>query len=167
MTFGGFDRSKLLPNEVEFSLAEPDTRELMVELQSIVSADAEGNETSLLDKKIPMLLDSTVPHIWLPLDTCEQFERAFGLVYDPESNFYFVDQDLHDELTKKIASITFALAAPDAGGPVVNINLPYASFDLNVNGYHPKVENATKYFPLRQARNESQYTLGRAFFQES
>lgn len=113
-----------------------------------------------------MLLDSTVSHIWLPVDTCQQFEHAFGLVYDSDSNFYYVDDKLHDQLKKNIANITFALGVSEAGGPVVNITLPYASFDLDISRYHPEAKRASKYFPLRQAQNESQYTLGRALFQE-
>ena len=138
----------------------------MVELESVVSTDPKGNEKSLFVERIPMLLDSTVSHIWLPIDACQQFERAFGLVYDSDSNFYYVDDKLHDQLTKQIANITFALRAPEAEGPTVNITLPYDSFDLDINGYHPEAKRASKYFPLRQAQNETQYTLGRALFQE-
>ena len=108
-----------------------------------------------------------MPHIWLPVDTCEQFEKEYGLKYDPVSNFYYVDDDLHQRLTKKITNITFALGVSEAGGSTVNITLPYASLDLEVDLYHPKVQKASKYFPLRQAHAEGEYTLGRAFFQES
>lgn len=167
MTLGGVDRAKFTPNDVEFSLATPETRELVVQLQSLVSTDAKGNETSLLVKKIPMLLDSTVPHIWLPVDTCQQFERAFDLGYDPISNFYYINDTVHDRLTKEIATITFGLGASEAGGSAVNITLPYASLDLEVSPYHPEAKRASKYLPLRQAHDEGQYTLGRAFFQES
>lgn len=138
----------------------------MVELQSLVSTDPKGKQKPLLVKPIPMLLDSTVSHIWLPVDTCQLFERAFGLDYDPISNFYYVDDKLHDQLIKQIANITFALKAPAAEGPVVNITLPYASFDLDISTYYPKIKSASKYFPLRQAHDDSQYTLGRALFQE-
>lgn len=166
MTFGGFDGSKFTPNDIEFSMAMTETRELVVELESVVSTAPKGDQKPLLVKPIPMLLDSTVSHIWLPVDTCQKFESAFGLDYDPTSNFYYVDDKLHDQLTKQIANITFALRVPEADGAVVNITLPYASFDLDISRYHPEAKQASKYFPLRQAQNESQYTLGRAFFQE-
>ena len=143
-----------------------ETRELMVELESVVSVDPKGVPKSLLVKPIPMLLDSTVSHIWLPVDTCQKFESAFGLAYDPISNFYYVDDKLHDQLTKQIANITLALGVPGADGSFVNITLPYASFDLDISRYHPEAKQASKYFPLRQAHDESQYTLGRAVFQE-
>ena len=47
----------------------------------------------------------------------------------------------------------------------MDIVLPYASFDLLAS--YPRVLNATKYFPLKRAANESQYTLGRTFLQEA
>lgn len=147
-------------------MATTETRELMVELKSVVSVDPKGDPKSLLVKPITMLLDSTVSHIWLPVDTCQKFESAFGLDYDPISNFYYVDDKLHDQLTKQIANITFALAVPEGDGSVVNITLPYASFDLDISRYHPEAKQVSRYFPLRQAHDESQYTLGRAVFQE-
>lgn len=166
LTLGGFDRSKSTPNDIQFAMATNETRQLVVELESVVSIDPTGAPKSLLVKPIPMLLDSTVSHIWLPVDTCQKFESAFGLDYDPSSNFYYVDDKLHDQLTKQIANITFALRAPNGDGSVVNITLPYASFDLEISQYHPEAKRASKYFPLRQARDESQYTLGRTLFQE-
>jgi hypothetical protein len=47
----------------------------------------------------------------------------------------------------------------------VNITFPYAAFDLTASS--PLVDNTTRFFPLKRAVNESQYTLGRAFFQEA
>lgn len=43
--------------------------------------------------------------------------------------------------------------------------LPYGAFDLQAS--HPIYPNATNYFPLRRADNESQYTLGRVLLQEA
>lgn len=139
----------------------------MVELQSLVSTDTKGPPTSLLVKPILMLLDSTVPHLWLPLDTCQLFEKKYGLQYDSQLNFYFVDDDLHERLRNQIINITFSLGVPGTGTPAVDITLPYASFDLTVTSFYPGMTNSSKYFPLRQASGESQYTLGRTFFQES
>jgi hypothetical protein len=53
----------------------------------------------------------------------------------------------------------------------VNITLPYDAFDLQLS--YPYLPNTTYadpskyYFPLRQAANETQYVLGRAFLQEA
>jgi hypothetical protein len=48
---------------------------------------------------------------------------------------------------------------------MVEITLPYAAFDLEVSA--PIVNSTTKYFPLKRAANDSQYTLGRTFLQEA
>ncbi|KAL9030785.1 MAG: hypothetical protein Q9180_006874, partial [Flavoplaca navasiana] len=45
------------------------------------------------------------------------------------------------------------------------IELPYAAFDLIAE--RPLMKNATRYFPLMRAADESQYTLGRTFLQEA
>lgn len=43
--------------------------------------------------------------------------------------------------------------------------MEYESFDLMAE--YPIVNNQTRYFPLRQAQNDTQYTLGRAFLQDA
>lgn len=78
---------------------------------------------------------------------------------------YFVNDTLHQSLTAINPNITFQIGDTTTGGPTVDIVLPYASFDLLAS--YPMVLNATRYFPLQRATNESQYTLGRAFLQEA
>ena len=63
------------------------------------------------------------------------------------------------------ASVTFTLGNRKSGGPTINITLPYASFDLVAS--FPVYPNSTRYFPLKQAANDSQYALGRTFLQEA
>ena len=47
----------------------------------------------------------------------------------------------------------------------MDITFPYSAFQLTAA--YPLVDTDTKYFPLKRADNESQYTLGRTFFQEA
>jgi hypothetical protein len=49
--------------------------------------------------------------------------------------------------------------------PSSKIILPYAGSDLNV--IWPIVDTLTRYFSICRAANSSQYTLGRAFLQET
>ena len=74
---------------------------------------------------------------------------------------------MHDANIKNNASVTFQLANFVTGGNYVNITLPYSSFDLNLTTNYPDILNTTAYFPLRQAQDPSQYTIGRAFLQEA
>lgn len=136
----------------------------MVALQLIVATDS-NSETTLLNQPVVALVDSTVPHLWLPDEVCQDFEKAFGLTYDALSDLYLVNDTIHDALIKRNARISFQLSNSLSGGPAVNITLPYDSFDLNVTSSFFK--NGSRYFPLRRALSESQYTLGRTFFQES
>ena len=140
---------------------------MIVGIRSIVSTDSTGKEISLLTDSILTLVDSTVPHIWLPPEACQAFEAAFGISYNPISNLYLVNDTLHDTLKKRNASIIFEISNNGKDDPSINITLPYASFDLEVQKGYPLVTKTSKYFPLRRARDDTQYTLGRTFLQES
>lgn len=153
-----------------FTFAPDPLRSKVVALQMVVANDSKS-ETSLLDQPILALVDSTVPEVWLPESSCKEFEKAFDIVFDTISELYLINDTTHDALIKRNASISFQLSNTQNGGPSVNITLPYASFDLNIsapfNYSNPYVQEKSRYFPLRRAANDSQYTLGRTFFQES
>ncbi len=119
----------------------------------------------LLTEGILSFIDSTIPHIWLPLSVCQAFEQAFGISFDPITELYLVNNTLHRALVAQNASVTFKIGNTVSSRQTVDIVLPYASFDLNIS--YPVVENSTRYFPIRRAANESQYTLGRTFLQEA
>ena len=138
-------------------------------IQSILMSDSTThNPTNLLQAPILSFIDSTIPHIWLPLESCQAFEDAFGIVWDPYSQLYLVNDTTHDSLLVSNASITFQISADTTSTTeFLDIVLPYASFDLEVADTYPNVNSTTRYFPLKRAANESQYTLGRTFLQEA
>lgn len=164
LTFGGYDLSRLIPNNVTFDMAPDISRDLVVGLQSITYA-MDGSTISLLPTSILTFIDSTFPFIYLPLDSCQAFEKAFDLTWNATAQMYFVNDTLHQSLTARNPNITFQIANTETGGPTVDIVLPYASFDLQA--FYPMEVNTTRYFPLQRATNESQYTLGRTFLQEA
>lgn len=149
---------------MSFAFASDISRDLTVGLQA-VSASFHGTSFDLLPQGIFTFIDSTVPSIWLPLAACQQFEKVFGLTWDETAELYLVNDTLHTSLLNNNASFTFTLGNSTAGGVVLNITLPYASFDLSVGW--PIVTNTTRYFPIMRAANDTQYTLGRAFLQEA
>ncbi|KAL8716371.1 MAG: hypothetical protein Q9220_000278 [cf. Caloplaca sp. 1 TL-2023] len=165
LTLGGYDTSRFTANNLNFTFADDVSRDLVVGVQSIKSSDASGRNRELLPESIYAFIDSTVPHIWLPRDACKAFEDAFGLIYDNSTDLYLVNSTLHDALKQRNPSISFILGNTVQGGDTVNITFPYASFDLEVSS--PIVSQPTRYFPLRRADNDTQYTLGRTFLQES
>lgn len=164
LTLGGYDENRFEPTETTFGFYQDIARDLLVNLKSITTD--KGSPTALLpDGEISIYLDSTVPSLWLPESACEAFESAFGLTWNDTVSRYLVNESHHETLTNLNPSITFTLA--NATGSEVDITLPYAAFDLTAS--FPIVANGTtsSYFPLMRAANDTQYTLGRTFFQEA
>ena len=164
LTLGGYDDSLYEPNELTFDFYFDQTRDLTVGLQAITSTTASGN-TSLLPTPDLYLIDSTVSQNYLAQDACQAFEKAFNLTVDNGTGLYLLSEAQHAHLTKLNPNITFTLGQEKIGGPTVDITFPYAAFDLNVS--YPIARNTTRYFPIVQATNSSQYTLGRQFLQEA
>ena len=161
LTLGGFDSSRFLANDVTFPFNQVDDRDLTVEIGSILMAT--GNDSvQLLNTSIAAFVDSTVPYFYFPLNICQQFEGAFGILWDNDVQAYLVNDTLHSSLQSQNATVIFNIVSSKSS---VNISLPYAAFDLIAE--YPLVTNTTRYFPLMRATNESQYTLGRAFLQEA
>ncbi|CAF9905691.1 hypothetical protein IMSHALPRED_003931 [Imshaugia aleurites] len=163
LTLGGYDTTRFVQNNVTFPFGPDTSRDLIVPIRSITSDAA---SSPLLSDVIYAYIDSLVPQIWLPLDVCEDFERAFGLTYNETAELYFVNDTLHDKLVSQNPNVTFTLGLDSsAGNDTVDIVMHYGSFDLTAD--YPIVNNATRYFPLKRAQNDSQYTLGRAFLQDA
>ena len=166
LTLGGYDASRFTPNNVSLHFATDVSRDLVVGLQSIRFSDSiTTNKELLSDGGILAFVDSTDPHIWLPLTACRAFESAFNLIYDQRTELYLVNDSLHAKLLAQNASLTFIIGDQVKGGETVSITLPYLSFDLEAS--YEYLNETTRYFPLRRAANDTQYTLGRTFSQET
>ncbi|KAJ9643450.1 hypothetical protein H2199_004129 [Coniosporium tulheliwenetii] len=168
LTLGGYDASRFEPNGVSFTFAPDNERDLVVGLQAVSMSDSTRQNINLLPTPHYTYIDSTYSQIWLPVDACRAFEDAFGLIYDDVTELYLVNDTLHNTLLAQNASVVFTLGTTlSEANQVVNITLPYAAFDLTALPYYQGLVNATQYFPLRRAQNETQYILGRAFLQEA
>ncbi|CAD6594440.1 MAG: hypothetical protein ASARMPRED_009441 [Alectoria sarmentosa] len=161
LTLGGFDSSRFVANDVTFAFNQVDERDLTVDIESIVMTTS-NNSVHLLNNSIAAYVDSTIPYFYLPLEVCQHFEHAFGILWDNDVQAYLVNDSLHKSLHAQNATVTFSIGNTTQS---VKISLPYAAFDLIAE--YPLVTNTTRYFPLMPATNESQYTLGRAFLQEA
>jgi hypothetical protein len=161
LVLGGYDESKFIPNGVIWSFNSEDIRDLTVQITSITT---DTSNQKLLPEPIPAFLDSGLPYIWLPVEACTLFEDAFNLTWNNASELYLLDDSQHNTLLAQNPNVTFTLGNLTAGVNV-NITLPYAAFDLKASA--PLVANSTRYFPLKRATNDTQYTLGRTFFQEA
>ena len=155
LLFGGYDTSRFILNNLTIGLGPDISRDILVGVQSIISG-----EVNLLDQGIIAYIDSTIPHIWLPIQACQKFEHAFGLTWNPELDIYLINDTVHSKLVADNPTITFTIASSINGGDSVEIEMPYGAFDLDWNG-------TSHYFPLRRAQNETQYALGRTFLQQA
>ena len=161
LTLGGYDASRFVPNTLTIGRGQDISRDLLVGMQTITS----GGD-SLLPEGVIALVDSTIAQIWLPLEACERFESVFGLVWDSSVGLYLVNDTLHQSLLGADPTITFALGSETTGGDIVDIKMPYSSFDLTAS-WPLTADGASRYFPLRRADNDTQYVLGRTFLQQA
>ncbi|KAL8967939.1 MAG: hypothetical protein Q9183_002697 [Haloplaca sp. 2 TL-2023] len=130
------------------------------------TSENNGQRTELLDQPFPAYIDSTIPYLYLPLESCILFEKAFGITWNESVLAYLVNDSLRSTLLTENPSITFTLSnSTSESSPTIDIELPYAAFDLIAEP--PLMKDATRYFPLMPASNASQYTLGRTFLQEA
>ncbi len=167
LTLGGYDASRLIENDVSFTLSAIETRDLVVGIQSVTFSDSNTADVPLMPygNGVLAFIDSTLPNLWLPQPGCDAFAQAFGLKFDDVHQSYTINDTMHDTNVKNNAIVTFQLGNFVTGGKTVNITFPYASFELtSTNIINNKT---TRYFPLRQADGPARYTLGRAFLQEA
>lgn len=163
LTLGGYDASRFIDSGRAFPFNEDDSSVLTLGVQKITATNTIMGARSMLHDAILSVIDSTTPYIWLPKDSCDSFAEAFGLTFDNTTNLYTVNDTTHKELQSLKPSIVFSLGNDVNPAELTTITIPYGAFDLQAA--HPIYANATNYFPIRRATNDSQYTLGRAFLQ--
>ncbi|KAF1929215.1 acid protease [Didymella exigua CBS 183.55] len=169
LVLGGYDSTRFTPNANDFSFtfSSDSSKLLTVGIESITATNTLQGTYSLSSGSHFSVIDSTVAQLWLPTDICTQFEQSFGLTYDPYTDLYLVNDTIHANLTALNPVVTIKLinSLDDAATKYANIELPYAAFDLEAS--YPYYNNATKYFPIRRAANDTQYVLGRTLLQEA
>lgn len=162
LTFGGYDASRLnIDKNLTLAGGSDPYRTFLLGIENI---NSEGKE--LLAEPVIAALDSRTSQIWLPIPVCQAFEAAFGLVWDADYELYLLNEEQHSTLLARNASITFSLSTGISNSTErLDITLPYAAFDLKASP--PLAGNQTQYyFPLKQASNDTQITLGRTILQE-
>lgn len=165
LTLGGYDASRFTHSGQTFPFNQDDSIVLSLGVQKITAMNTLLGTRSLLNNAIFSVIDSTLPYIWLPRQSCDSFAEAFGLTFNSDTDLYVVNDTIHEQLRSLNPSITFSLGNDANPATLVSITLPYGAFDLQASD--PIYPNATNYFPIRRASNDSQYTLGRAFLQEA
>lgn len=180
LTLGGYDANRLVPHNVSFTLSSSKVPQTFINSITVTSpgtTNATATTVSLLNTadRVTAIIDSSTPFLWLPATVCNRFASALGLSYNASLNLYTFDSNAsqHDILAASRLSFTFSLSDFASATESVNITLPYAAFDLKLiypaipNTNYGDADSTKYYFPLRQAANEAQYTIGRAFLQEA
>ena len=170
LTLGGYDASRFkstgayleLDNPSVFPFGQDENRELMPYIQGI---SGHPKLESSSNTGFTVVLNTAVPDIWLPEATCDAFEAAFNLQYNLTTDRYSLNQTAYAAIGVSNPSVTFLLST----GPTakaVNITMSWRSFDL-VDKSIDTTPDGSRYFAIRRGQNTTQYTLGRAFFQDA
>ncbi|KAF7886154.1 hypothetical protein EAF00_010257 [Botryotinia globosa] len=180
LTLGGYDENRFIPHNVSFTLTQdPPVPQVFIDSISVISSNGSNAPIQLAssEENINALVDSSTPYLWLPETVCNRFADALGLSYNESLNLYTFDENptQHNNLSDSSTSTTFTFRFKDkpSASEFVEIDLPYAAFDLSLSyPYIPNTEYGTDeaskfYFPLARSANSSQYTIGRAFLQEA
>lgn len=176
LTLGGYDASRFVPHDITFPFAGDVSRDLVVGLLDIAIRGPMPNTSlmslpkSLLPQSILSFIDPGVSHIWLPGPACDLFAETLGLQYDPLTNLYLVNETTHESLIQQNVTIAFRIATDTSASEstrAVTIDFPYSAFDLELTADYPGINKTTRYFPIRRAANDTQYTLGRTFLQQA
>ncbi|KAF1950650.1 acid protease [Byssothecium circinans] len=168
LTLGGFDSSRIIPNDLTFGFAPDNERDIVVGVVGIKASSTTKTNVSLFGQdSFTMYIDSTVAELWLPKVVCEAFEKTFGLKYDETTSLYLVDDLLHETLKAENPSITFSLGQKFTTNTTIDITLPYSAFDLQASAPYRGINATRKYFPIRRGEKEEQFVLGRTFLQEA
>ena len=154
-----------MPDRLSLPMSKDVNRDLVVVLESVSLSDSAGSVKTLHSTPFQVFIDSTIPYLWLPPELCSKFEDAFGLSWNSTVGRYLINDTHHEVLQQQNANVTFHLGNDESGETIVNITLPYSSFDLKLG--FPFASTKQNYFPLRRAANATQYTLGRTFLQEA
>jgi len=169
LTLGGYDASRLIPNDLTFIFAPDNERDLAVGVVGIKADTTSKGDIDLLMNRddVTMYIDSTVAELYLPVEICQAFEDAFGLKYDEKTDLYLVDDALHRDLVAQNPSVTITIGQKYSTDSTLQITLPYAALDLEATPPYRGLQEKTKYFPIRRGAEARQWVLGRVFLQEA
>ncbi|KAJ0166085.1 hypothetical protein CTA2_8768 [Colletotrichum tanaceti] len=194
VTLGGYDASRFVPHNVDFTLDPNDglphalVRGIEVSAGQDKALHAGWNTTtrilSNMSTSFNAMIDSSTPYLWLPDAVCDQFAEAFNLTYNRTFNLYTVTNEQYANFKSSSSSysFTFSFTSHDngnnSGDPltvpgVVNITITAAAFAQVLrypfqNEMIGLDEPPVPYFPLRRASNLTDtLIIGRSFLQEA
>ncbi|KAL1625497.1 hypothetical protein SLS56_007319 [Neofusicoccum ribis] len=161
LTLGGYDSARFdNTSQTVAKFAGDDERDLTVLVNEITT---NVSSEPLVSQSIAMMIDSTVPYLYLPDFAYKAFETAFNLEWNSTLQLYIMDATTHDALVDQNPEISFNVGSSD---PII-IRFPIQAFLLNASFPLVPGNQSQYYFPIKRANDTDQYTLGRVFLQEA
>jgi hypothetical protein len=119
-------------------------------------------------------IDSTWPFLYLPIETCQSIASNLSLQWDSRNEIFWMPPSTYTKLKGSDIKLDIQITplrylpgyGPENGS--VQITLPFSALALNMsNPWLGQFGNWSYYFPMKIAKDVKQYSLGRAFLQES
>ncbi|KAF1817156.1 acid protease, partial [Eremomyces bilateralis CBS 781.70] len=172
LVIGGYDSSRFDPSPYSYEL-DKTTKEMRLSVQSIKAVYKSGSDALDLSRESyelerhTVLLDSTLPYMFLPRSICDRFEEVLGLTYDNRTGLYLMDEANRSKHRDLNTTIQFNLADAYSSASITRISLPFVALDLEASWPTVPNGNHTRFFPIRRGVASDKYILGRAFMQEA
>lgn len=179
LTLGGVDTGRYQDSKTSFTLSAgyvPSVSLRSIRVASSSSAQLSAQNSSQLmteAQTASFVIDSSTPYLWLPEAVCDTFARALNLTWNSMVNLYMFGNNTNlQNLIDQNLTFTFTLAGASAGSGNLDMNLSFNAFNLQLSYPFPNLfdqytDERVNYFPLRRTSNPEQYTIGRAFLQET
>ena len=179
LTLGGIDTSRFTSNNFWFDLSpgyKPSVSIRSVEVAAFhVPSHWATSPLPLMSQTdaASFTIDSSTPYLWLPETVCDNIATALNLTWNPAIELYVFGNDTTPEdLDSWSLTFTFRLANGLTSSEMIALQLTYDAFNLQLSYPFPGLfdeysDAKVNYFPLRKANSTQQYTIGRAFLQET
>lgn len=178
LTLGGADIARYVPNSVWFTLTNGNIPSLALMSMQVSSSSPSTNWSSnplqlfSNDQAATFTIDSSTPFLWLPEPVCENIAKALSLTWDPDLELYLPVSGSPQDLINMGLNFTFNFAKSVSSSETLSLHVSYDAFNLQLSYPYPGLSSnysteKLSYFPLRRANNTLQYTIGRAFLQET
>lgn len=185
LTLGGVDTTRFTPNDISFTLNPNYYPEVAIQTVTVSSSQSQGlvalppnwnaNPLRVMQPSMAALftVDTSTPFLWMPPAVCDSFADALNLTYNSDLDLYmFSNVSSPQVLSDWGLSFTFTLANSVDSTSSAQLVISYDAFDLQLSYGFPNLDitdgsSAVSYFPLRRANSSTQYTIGRAFLQET
>ncbi|KKY13148.1 putative peptidase a1 [Diplodia seriata] len=162
LVLGGYDSARFdNKSQITVPFNGDDEKDLTIQVNTIstnISSDP------LTTAAMNLVIDSTIPYLYLPESSYQLFEKAFGLEWNDTVELYLINETHYDNLVKQSAELKFNVGTINT----TEIVFPIAAFLLTASFPLLGDDSSTSYyFPIKRTNDKETFTLGRAFLQEA